>query len=343
MMNAFALAHPQTVEEAGKAASRTVADMMAAPPGPVHGSAVIKAGGTDLLDLLKEGLLAPETVVSLSAVRGLDDISDVENGSLRIGAMATVRCMAENDLVRARYPALAEAAMDAASPQIRAVATVGGNLLQRPRCWYFRAAEFHCLRKGGGHCFALNGENRYHAIFHNSLCAIVHPSSLAVALVALGAMLEISDSDGVVRRVPLEGFFVLPDQDVQRETALDANEIVTSVVLPPVGAGVRMAYLRLGERAGVDWPIAEVAVVLGMTDDGLCTEARIILGAVSPAPYRATAAEAYLTGCRLDVGLAAAAAVAGLEGATPLSGNAYKLPLVEALLRRAILKAAGLS
>lgn len=343
MMNAFALAHPETVEEAGRAASETVADMMAAPPGGSRGSAVIKAGGTDLLDLLKEGLLAPETVVSLSAARGLDGIAEGENGSLRIGAMATVRRIAENGLVRARYPALAEAAMDAASPQIRAVATLGGNLLQRPPCWYFRAAEFHCLRRGGGHCFAFVGDNRYHAIFHNSSCAIVHPSSLALPLVALGAMLEISGADGVVRQVPLEGVFVLLNQDVQRETELQANEIVTSVVLPPVGADVRMAYLRQGERAGVDWPIAEVAVVLAMADDGLCTGVRIVLGAVSPTPYRASAAEAILTGHRLDTGLVAAAAEAGLEGAAPLSGNAYKLPLVEALLRRAILKAAGVS
>jgi xanthine dehydrogenase YagS FAD-binding subunit len=190
-MNRFAWASAGTIPEAAVAASITVADAMTISidaPGRRETSSIVKAGGIDLLDLLKENLLTPTKVVSLKDIAGLAVVEE-QAGGLRIGSMVTLANLAAHPGVRQRYPALADALQNSASPQIRNVATLGGNLLQRPRCWYFRAAEYHCLRKGGGHCFAISGENQYHAIFDNQSCAIVHPSTAATVLVALGASL----------------------------------------------------------------------------------------------------------------------------------------------------------
>jgi xanthine dehydrogenase YagS FAD-binding subunit len=245
-----------------------------------------------------------------------------------------------NPLVRQRYPALADALQNSASPQIRNVGTLGGNLLQRPRCWYFRAAAYHCLRKGGGHCFAISGENQYHAIFDNQACAIVHPSTAATALVALGASLELTNSEGVTRNILLEAFFVLPDRDLQRENDLRPQEFLTAILLPALPASLRMAHLKQGEKDSFDWPLADVAVALDLNSDGSCRGAAIILGAAAPVPHRARAAENILVGRHVDDATARKVAQAALTGATPLTKNAYKLPLFETLVRRVILQAA---
>jgi xanthine dehydrogenase YagS FAD-binding subunit len=255
--------------------------------------------------------------------------------------MATLAALASHAVVRARYPALADAVDASASPQIRNVATIGGNLLQRPRCWYFRAAEFRCLRKGGGHCFAIAGENEYHAIFDNRPCAIVHPSTAATSLVALDATVELMNAEGATREVRLEDFFVSPETDVQRENDLRPNEVLTAIILPSSAAGMRMAHMKQGERESFDWPLADVAVVLDLDSAGVCNRAAVALGAASPVPHRAKAAEAALAGRRIDDSAAANAAHIALDGATPLSKNAYKVPLFEALIRRTILKAAA--
>lgn len=340
-MNRFALVSARTVAEAATATTVTVAQAMASSPTASESepAAVIKAGGIDLLDLLKENLLAPARLVNLKGIPRLDVIAEEEGGGLRVGAMATLATIAEHPLVRQRYPALAEAAGDSASPQIRNVATLGGNLLQRPRCWYFRARDFHCLRKGGGHCFAMTGENQYHAIFDNQLCAIVHPSTAATALVALGATLELVDAEGSARRVRLEDFFVSPRRDLQRENELRPQEVLTAIRLSPSTPGMRMAHLKQGEKDSFDWPLADVAVVLDLSPDGTCRSAAVILGAAAPQPHRATAAERMLIGKHIDADSARDAGRAALEGATPLAKNAYKLPLFETLVRRAILKA----
>jgi xanthine dehydrogenase YagS FAD-binding subunit len=278
--------------------------------------------------------------VSLAQIPGLDAIMERPGGVLRLGAMVRLNSVAEHPVVRQRFPALADAVQNSASPQIRNVATLGGNLLQRPRCWYLRTAEFRCLRKGGGHCFALVGENRYHAIFDNQLCAIVHPSTAATVLIALGATLELSRGDGATRRVLLEDFLVTPGSDVQRENDLRAGEILTAIDLPAPPAGTRMAHQRQSERASFDWPLADVAVVLEMAPGNRCRRAAVVLGASAPVPHRAMAAQAILTGRHIDAAAAAQAGRAALEGATPLRQNAYKLPLFEVLVRRAILQAA---
>ncbi|MGO9547069.1 MAG: FAD binding domain-containing protein [Rhodomicrobium sp.] len=342
-MNRFAWVNATTPAEAAASASAVVSDLMTLSPAARSSAdgAVIMAGGIDILDLMKENLLAPAKLVSLAAVPGLDTVAGDGKGGLRIGAMVTLAKLASHPTVRERYPALASAAGSSASPQIRNVATLGGNLLQRPRCWYLRAAEYRCLRKGGGHCFAIDGESQYHGIFGNRACAIVHPSTAATVLVALGAVLELADAGGAVRNVPLEEFLVHPDRDMQRENDLRPQEILTAILVPPVTASARMAHLKQGEKDSFDWPLADVGVVLDFDPGGTCTGAAVILGAAAPVPYRARAAEAALTGKRIDETVAKEAGRAALDGATPLAKNAYKLPLFETLVQRAILKAAA--
>jgi xanthine dehydrogenase YagS FAD-binding subunit len=340
-MNRFAWMGARTISEAAAAASTIAADAMTASPDAagLGETAIVMAGGIDLLDLLKENLLLPGKVVSLKEIPGLDAIVEDEAGGLRIGAMVTLTKLAEHAVVRQRYPAVTDAVHDSASPQIRNVATLGGNLLQRPRCWYLRAEEYRCLRKGGGHCFAISGENQYHAIFDNGSCAIAHPSTAATALVALGATVELTNAEGAVRRVLLEDFFVPPDRDIQRENDLKPQEILTAIHLPPLPASICMAHLKQGEKDSFDWPLADVAVLLDLSPDGRCKSAAIILGAAAPVPHRAKTAESALVGRRIDENVAREAGHAALDGATPLAKNAYKLPLFETLVRRAILKA----
>jgi len=340
-MNNFAFVRAKTIADAASAAT-LAADIMLAPDQSAKSDSatVVKAGGIDLLDLVNEGVLSPTTVVSLMEIPGLDAIAAQADGGLRVGAMVTLANLAAHPLMQDRYPALVEAVRDSASPQIRNVATIGGNLLQRPRCWYFRAAEFRCLRKGGGHCFAIYGESQYHAIFDNRVCAIVHPSTAATALVALGATVELSDNEGAGRYVLLEDFFVGPSEDVQRENDLRPREILTALLLPP-SIGLRSAHLKLAQKASFDWPLADVAVVLELTREVTCTRAAIILGAAAPTPHRARAAEALLMGKTITESLAADAGRAALDSAAPLAKNAYKLPIFEALVRRAILQAAA--
>src|SRR5208283_1094477 len=255
-VNRFAWASARTVSEAAAAASTTVASAMTASPDAIdrREASVVKAGGIDLLDLLKEDLLAPKKVVSLNVIPGLDSIVAEPAGGLRIGPMVTLASLGDHPGARQRYPALTEAVRGSASPQIRNVATLGGNLLQRPRCWYFRAQEYRCLRKGGGHCFAIAGENQYHAIFDNHACAIVHPSTAATALVALGATVELTSAAGATRRLLLEDFFVPSDRDLQRENDLKPQEILTAIRLPRLPPSVRMAHIKQGEKDSFDWP-----------------------------------------------------------------------------------------
>ncbi|HEX8176374.1 MAG TPA: FAD binding domain-containing protein [Pyrinomonadaceae bacterium] len=301
----------------------------------LNGRAVVKAGGVDLLDRLKEGLEAPERLVNIRNIRGLDRIEENRNG-LSIGPLVTLTRLSEDRLLLERYRALALAAGRAATPQIRNMATVGGNLLQRPRCWYFRQEEFHCGRKGGERCFALDGENQYHAIFDNQLCAIVHPSALAVPLMALGARVVLTSSKGT-REVELERFFLTPEQNILRENVIAPDELITEVKVPPSQPSTRSFYIKQGEKESFDWPVADVAVVL-QTKGNVCQKASIVLGAAAPVPWRAKSAENSLAGKIVNEQSAREAARLCMEGATPLAQNAYKLPVFEAIVRRAILK-----
>jgi len=304
--------------------------------GQLNDKAIPKAGGIDLMDRLKEGLDAPSRLVNIRTISGLDYVKQ-ESGWLRIGPTVTLATIAEHPVIRQRYPVLADAALKAATPQIRNMATVGGNLLQRPRCWYFRNEQFHCRRKGGDQCFALDGENDYHAIFDNQICAIVHPSATASALTALRAKVEVKGKNGT-REIALDDLFVRPETDVTREHVLNPGELLTEIRVPAPSDATRSAYIKVGQKESFDWPLAEVAVVLE-TRGGVVSEASIVLGAAAPVPWRATAAEKTLAGKPLNEQSAREAATAAVQGATPLSQNAYKVPMFEAVVRRTILAA----
>jgi len=305
----------------------------------LDGKAVLKAGGVDLLDLMKEHLIEPTRLVNIRNLKGLDRIADDEKAGLRVGPMVTLARLDADETVRRRYVALADAAGHAATPQIRNMATVGGNLLQRPRCWYFRNEQFHCKKKGGQTCYAQTGENQYHAVFDNDPCAIVHPSATATALVAYGAKLELTSGKGK-REVGAEDFFILPKVDVHRENTLAADEVLTEIRVPAPPANARAVYLKQGEKESHDWPIAEVAVVM-QRDGEQCRSASIVLGAASPVPHRAKEAEAIVRGKKIDEKVARQAAEAAMDGADPLTHNEYKLPLFVTLIRRALLTAAS--
>jgi len=298
---------------------------------------VVKAGGVDLIDRLKEGLDAPARVVNLRGVAGLDAVT--APGELVLGPLATLAELEANADVKKRWPALATACAHAATPQIRNMATIGGNLAQRPRCWYFRSADFHCRKKGGTICYAQEGENQLHAIVENRTCAIVHPSSIATALVAYGASVKLRGKKGE-RTLPLEQFFTLPEKDVTRENVLAPDELIVEVRVPATTAATRAAYHKQVEKESFDWPLADVAVVLEMSGR-TCKKASVVLGAAAPVPWRAKSSEAILGGRTIDEHAAEAAANAAMQGTTPLAKNGYKLPIFRAIVRRTILAAAG--
>jgi len=307
--------------------------------GELGAGAEVKAGGIDILDRLKEGLDQPQKLVNIRNIGGLSGIEETAQG-LRIGPLATLTEVSQHDAVKRNYTALAHATGHAATPQIRNVATIGGNLLQRPRCWYFRSADFPCRRKGGEICFAQDGENQYHAIFDNHICAIVAPSSAAVPLMALNAQLELTSKDGK-RTVGLEKFYLTPEQNVTREHSLRPGELLTAIVIPRASESTKSAYQKYAEKDSHDWPIVDAAVVLDM-DGNTVRKASVVMGAAAPTPMRATAAEALLNGKPLNEQVARQAGKAAMHGATPLAHNGYKVGLFETAIYRTVLFAGGL-
>ena len=295
------------------------------------------AGGMDLVGLMKDDIARPDRLVN---VKKLDrTITATPDGGLRIGAAATLAELVEHAGARRLYPALVESAAEVGTPQIRHVGTVGGNLAQRPRCWYFRNEEFACLKKGGARCFAVEGENELHAIFGDGPCHIVHPSSLAVPILAYGGRFRVVGPSGE-REVAAAEFFQMPDENLMGENVLRPDELVTHVILPAPG-NVRSANYEVRFKQSHDWPLAAASVVLSMTGDTV-SGARVVMGAVAPVPWRAEAAERALAGQRVTEETAAAAADAAVRDARPMSGNAYKVPIARTAVKRAIMKAAGL-
>lgn len=288
------------------------------------------AGGTDLLGCLRDGVFGAAKVVSLTGLEELRGIED-RRGGLRIGALATVAEVAAHPLVRERYAGLAAAAASVASPQLRNQGTIGGNLCQRPRCWYFRG-EFDCLRKGGDTCYALTGRNPYHCLFGADLCCIVHPSDTAPALVALRAEAVIEGPRGR-RTLPLEEFFVGPDVDVTRETVLGPGEILAELRLPRPARGLRSSYRKVRARRSWDFALAGAALALQL-EGGRVREARVVLSGAAPVPWRSRPVEEAITGTGLEDAALERAAAAVVQGAEPLEHNAYKLPLFAALIRQ---------
>jgi xanthine dehydrogenase YagS FAD-binding subunit len=292
--------------------------------------AVVHAGGTDLLGCLRENVFAVHKIVSISALRELDGITEGADGELRIGALTTLRTVAEHALVRKRFSGLAQAASEAASPQLRNQGTIGGNICQKPRCWYYRG-DFNCLRKGGGTCFAADGENQFHCIFGSGgRCFIVHPSDTAPCLVALNATARVAGPGGV-REVPLEKFHVLPEVDVQRETVLGPREIVTEIRVPALAAGTRSSYRKVRARRSWDFALAGVALALRF-DGKRVVEGRVVLGGAAPVPWRSAEVEQAIRGRALDPEVVGAAAKAVVAGAEPLAKNGYKIPLFQGVI-----------
>ncbi len=313
------------------------ADVAGAIAAGAQQGAVFKAGGVDLTDLMKEGVSQPAALVNLRRIGELDFLRE-EKGALAIGPLVTLARLAEDPRVVKGANALALAAGWAGTPQVRNLATLGGNLAQRPRCPYFRSELFRCRKKGGSECFAIPGENQDHAVFDNDLCAIVHPSGAATALVALGASLKLKGPRGE-RTLPLEQFFVRPGQDVLRENVLQPGELIVEVRVP---TGRRSGYVKLMQKQTFDWPLADAAAVLDL-DGGTVREARVVLGAAAPVPWRASAVEKALLGKKLDEASARDAARLATEGATPLDKNRHKLPALQAAVLRSLRAAGGLA
>jgi xanthine dehydrogenase YagS FAD-binding subunit len=300
--------------------------------------AVAKAGGIDLLDLMKDGIVSPPKLVNIRNIDALRGV-DASAKGLSLGPLTTLSELASHPAVREQYTALSDSAGHAATPQVRNMATLGGNIMQRSRCWYFRSAEFHCRRKGGSTCFAQEGENQYHAIIHNHVCGMVHPSSTAVPLMAFGAQVELASKKGK-RTVPFETFYIPPEQSMLHDTALQPGELITNVFVPAPASGTRSAYQKYGDKESFDWPIADAGVVLTM-DGNTCKRASIVLGAAAPTPIHAKQAETLLAGKVIDESIARAAGKAAIAGATPLPQNSYKLQLFQTAVYRTILLAAG--
>ena len=294
------------------------------------------AGGMDIIGLLKDRVLQPDVLVNVKKLPA--GISVPSQGLAAIGAAATLTDVAEHAALSKAYPALTDAAASVGTPQIRNLGTVGGNLMQRPRCWYFRNEEFHCLKKGGSRCFAVDGENQYHAIFGDGPCHIVHPSSLAMPLIAYGARIKVAGPGGE-REIEVDKFFLMPDRNMFGETVLEPNELVTEVVIP-TPRNLSAATYEVKAKQSHDWPIVTASVALRM-NGGVVESARVVLGAVAPIPWRSPAAEQLLRGKRVDEAVAWQAAEAALADARPMSRNGYKVQVAKTALRRAILKATG--
>jgi xanthine dehydrogenase YagS FAD-binding subunit len=321
MLSQFGYKRVTSVKEAVDAAAR---------PG-----ARIMAGGSDLLGCLRDEVFTASALVSLSGIKELKGIGARPGGGLRIGALTTLSEIADNRQVASSYPVLAQAAAAAASPQLRNQGTVGGNLCQRPRCWYFRG-DFHCLRKGGQTCFAVMGENEFHCIFGGGPCYIVHPSDTAPALVALDAKVSIAGPNGV-RTIPLASFFVLPEVSVVKENVLTPGEVLTEILLDPPRPGARSAYRKVRERGAFDFALAGAAVLVALAG-GKVQTARVVLSGVAPVPWRSAEAEKALAGRSLDAAAAAAAAAAAVKDATPLPQNEFKAPLVRGVLEETLIR-----
>jgi xanthine dehydrogenase YagS FAD-binding subunit len=293
----------------------------------------LMGGGTDLLGEIKEGLVAPAVVVDLQAVPGLAYIRKDKDG-LAIGALTTITEIAEDAGIEKDYRVLHEAARAVASPQLRNMGTVGGNLCQRPRCWYYRDAHVACNKKGGAKCYAEKGRNKYHALFAGGLCYAVHPSDLAPALIALDGKAVLASAKGE-RTVPLAEFFTPPIVNVRRENVLNGQEIVKEIRLPAARPKDKSSYLKFIERGSWDFAVVSAAVKAVLSGTAI-EDIRIVCGGVAPVPWRMRKAEDALKGRKATEAAARQAAKIALKDAAPLAENGYKVDLLETIISRAV-------
>lgn len=323
-MNPFKMAMPTSIEGAVSVLKGSFKDHR------------LLGGGTDILGELKEGTQKPTMLVNLKGIGGLGTITKTDRG-LEIGSLVTLTDVAENADVKKMWPALAIAAAHAATPQIRNVGTVGGNLCQRPRCWYYRNDLYPCLKKGGELCYAREGENEFHAIFDNATCNIIHPSNLAPALIAYGAIAIVAGPEKT-EEIALEDFFLSPEEDISRENVLEPNQVLVRVILPKGSENPKSTFFEVREKQSYDWAICASTVSLTMDGDTV-KDARIVLSAVAPTPVRRDDLEGMLKGQKITDDLLQKLGDAAVADATPLRDNKYKTILVKATLKRAIRQA----
>ncbi len=304
--------------------------------------AAVKGAGTDLVDRLKEGVADPSMIINLLSVKELAGIRE-EGDTIWIGATTTLADIASSELLRRVAPGLCEAAEQAATPQIRNRGTLGGNLCQRPRCWYFRNDTYKCSKKGGDTCYSIEGENKYHAIFENVTCNIVHPSNMAPPLWSLDAVIHVADAAaGAVQKkdVKVADFWVRPEEDISRENVLKPGQIITGVSFQKPAAGSGSAYLETREKESFDWALTACAARVTI-DGGKITDARVVISAVAPIPMRLATVEEMLKGKAFTEDLARAAGQKSVEGATPMRDNGYKTKLLAVNVARALKSAAA--
>ncbi len=317
-MRSFSYSAPSTLDEARS--------MLGASARPF-------AGGTDLITLMQADLVAAQRIVAVRTL--LPKGIDAQGGSVTIGAATTLREIERDAFLSARFTALAQAAAVAASPQVRNMATLGGNLLQRPRCWYFRHPHVQCWLKGADACPARDGENRQHALFGGSPCVAVHPSDLAPALLAFDAYVRVLGAQGQ-RTLRLDELFALPEDGRRRETTLQDDELLLDVGMPTHPEETRSVYVKAMDRGAFAFALVGVAAVLRLSAQREVGHARVVLSGVAPIPWRAQGAERALLGGEVSARLIDDAADAALEGAAPLRLNAWKIPLAHALVKRAL-------
>jgi xanthine dehydrogenase YagS FAD-binding subunit len=297
--------------------------------------AVFAGGGSDVLQLVKDRIVNPDVIVNLKTMPNLNQVTKA-GSSVSIGGQITLDALGRHEVIRKDYNVLAEAANTVATPQIRNVGTIAGNVAQRPWCWYYRNG-FQCYKNGGNQCFSFAGENQHHAIFGGGPSYIVHPSDTAPALVALGATFRIMGPGGE-RKVPASEFFVLPRQNAAKENVLADDDVIVAIDLPAARPGTRSRYHKVMDRETWTHAVVSAAVVLELDQEQVCRSVRVVLGGVAPIPWRLQAVEEMLTGQRITPELAARAGEASVSGARALSKNAYKIPMTKAVVRRTLLE-----
>ena len=293
----------------------------------------VLAGGSDILGEIKDDVVEVQGLVDLGKLEGLSDVDEAES-EIRIGSMVNVSDLANNGILVRRCPVLPLAARSVATEQIRNIGTIGGNLCQRPRCWYYRNKRFNCLKKGGDVCFAVNGLNKYHSIIGGHRCHIVHPSDIAVALMSLNASVNLFDKDGL-RTLPIEDFFISPEVDVTRENILGKGDILTRIDIPKEALDCSGIYLKAKERESMDFALVSVAISIKILD-GVIERCGVSVGGVSPVPLRIKELEERLHGLRVKGFCSSNLTMDLFRSAKPMSDNEYKLPLLESYLKKAL-------
>lgn len=321
-MRKFDYLQPNTLEEASKMTLSAEETML-------------YGGGTDALSLIKKDIYKPQKVINLKKISALNKI-EFNDKELRIGALVTISEIAKDPSIKERFNVLHIAAKEIASPQLRNMGTIGGNLCQRPRCWYYRD-DFDCIRKGGGECFAYEGRNKYHCVIGGDPCYIVHPSDMGVALTALDAKINIYSEKNGEKIIPINDFFILPSDDLMAENILQPGEIVKEIIIDMKNAGTKSNYVKFKERETWDFAIVSVAASI-RTNDNKILDGKIVFGGVAPKPWIDKEFNKLLPGLKLNESSIEEAVKIILKDAVPLKENGYKIPLIRNLTKRLLME-----